>query len=186
MGVEVPWAKLALGHVDFIRLPARPGTRVTFMCSPVQSRSLTANLQKFTILSNRSQIPCVKWTNGSRNQVQFPEFENWLSARLRYFQFATGIHKSIYELLNLAKLGSSNGLLPEATGHRAVCAPLQIILELSLRIVIPCGICPNFTGNAKYNGRHFTDDIFKRIFFNQNVCPFINISPSFIPMGPMC
>ena len=34
---------------------------------------------------------------------------------------------------------------------------------------------------ARQNGCHFADDIFKCIFFNPNVCIFINISPNFIP-----
>ena len=36
------------------------------------------------------------------------------------------------------------------------------------------------------HGRHFADHIFEGIPLNQNVCIFINISPNFIPMGPMC
>ena len=86
------------------------------MCDPVQSRSQSANLQKL----QSCQIPGVKWINGNRNHVKFSAFENWLSARLRYLQclcywdadLKLG-HKSIYGLLNLAKLGSGNGLLPE-------------------------------------------------------------------------
>ena len=35
------------------------------------------------------------------------------------------------------------------------------------------------------NGRHFTDDIFKRIFFNENVWISIKISLRFVPKGPI-
>ena len=35
------------------------------------------------------------------------------------------------------------------------------------------------------NGRHFTDDIFKRIFLNQNVRIVIKISLKFVPKGPV-
>ena len=35
------------------------------------------------------------------------------------------------------------------------------------------------------NGRHFTDDIFKRIFFNENVWIWIKVSLQFVPMSPI-
>ena len=33
------------------------------------------------------------------------------------------------------------------------------------------------------NGRHFTDDIFKCIFMNENFCSLIRISLKFVPQG---
>ena len=33
--------------------------------------------------------------------------------------------------------------------------------------------------------RHFADDIFKRIFLNENLWIFIQISPKFVPKGPI-
>ena len=44
----------------------------------------------------------------------------------------------------------------------------------------------NITLNAlrpRQNGRHFADDTFKRIFMNENVRIFINISLKFVPKG---
>ena len=38
---------------------------------------------------------------------------------------------------------------------------------------------------AETNGRHFTDDIFKCIFLNQNVWIPIKISLKFVPKGPI-
>ena len=35
------------------------------------------------------------------------------------------------------------------------------------------------------NGRHFADDIFKRIFLNKNVRISIKISLKFVPKGPI-
>ena len=35
------------------------------------------------------------------------------------------------------------------------------------------------------NGHHFADDIFKRIFFNENVRISIKISLKFVPKGPI-
>ena len=35
------------------------------------------------------------------------------------------------------------------------------------------------------NGRHFADDIFKRIFVNENVRISIKISLKFVPKGPI-
>ena len=108
------------------------------MCGPVQSKSQSANLQKL----QTCQIPGVKWTNGSRNPVKFPAFENWLSARLRYFQCVCYRDSDFSWAINLYmtcwiwhKLGFRSGFLPEG---RAVWAALQTTLELSLRL--PCGI----------------------------------------------
>ena len=36
----------------------------------------------------------------------------------------------------------------------------------------------------RQNGHHFPDDIFKCIFFNENVCLSITISLKFVPKGP--
>ena len=41
------------------------------------------------------------------------------------------------------------------------------------------------TLRARQNGRHFPDDIFNRIFLNHNVRIPINISPEFVPKGPI-
>ena len=35
------------------------------------------------------------------------------------------------------------------------------------------------------NGRRYPDDIFKRIFLNENICISINISLTFVPKGPI-
>ena len=41
------------------------------------------------------------------------------------------------------------------------------------------------TLRPRQNGRHFPDDIFKRIFLNQNIRIPINISLEFVPKGPI-
>ena len=41
------------------------------------------------------------------------------------------------------------------------------------------------TLRSRQNGRHFADDIFKRIFLNGNVWISINISLRFVPRGPI-
>ena len=41
------------------------------------------------------------------------------------------------------------------------------------------------TLRPKQNGRHFPDDIFKRIFLNENVWISINFSLKFVPKGPI-
>ena len=41
------------------------------------------------------------------------------------------------------------------------------------------------TLRPRKNGRYFPDDIFKRIFLNENVLISIKISPKFVPMGPI-
>ena len=40
------------------------------------------------------------------------------------------------------------------------------------------------TLRPRQDGRHFADDIFKRIFLNKNVCISIEISLKFVPKGP--
>ena len=61
--------------------------------------------------------------------------------------------------------------------------------ELSLKFICEMGAClPCFHLNTlrpRQNGRHFPDDIFKRIFLNQNVRIPINISLKFVPKGPI-
>ena len=41
------------------------------------------------------------------------------------------------------------------------------------------------TSRPKWNGQHFADDIFKRIFVNENVWISIKISLKFVPKGPI-
>ena len=41
------------------------------------------------------------------------------------------------------------------------------------------------TLRLRQNGLHFADDIFKRIFFNENVGISIKISLKFVPKGPI-
>ena len=37
----------------------------------------------------------------------------------------------------------------------------------------------------RQNGRHFAEDIFKRIFLNENIWTSIKISLKFVPKGPI-
>ena len=41
------------------------------------------------------------------------------------------------------------------------------------------------TLKPRQNGRHFPDDIFKCIFLNENIWTLIEISPEFVPKGPI-
>ena len=41
------------------------------------------------------------------------------------------------------------------------------------------------TSEPRQNGRHFTDDIFKCIFLNENIWIPITISLKFVPKGPI-
>ena len=60
-------------------------------------------------------------------------------------------------------------------------AMLNIKLPLKVEILY---ICLN-TLRPRRNEQHFADDIFKRIFFNENVWISIKISPKFVPKGPI-
>ena len=44
---------------------------------------------------------------------------------------------------------------------------------------------PLNTLRPRQNGRHFPDDIFKCIFWNENIWISIKISPKFVPKGPI-
>ena len=50
--------------------------------------------------------------------------------------------------------------------------------------VLECWLIVN-TLRPRQNGRHFTDDIFKRIFLNENVWILIKISLKFVSEGPI-
>ena len=47
------------------------------------------------------------------------------------------------------------------------------------------GITAISTLRPRRNGQHSTDDIFKRIFFNENILISLNISLKFVPKGPI-
>ena len=55
---------------------------------------------------------------------------------------------------------------------------------MDILCAIPCVLVLN-TWRPRQNGRHFPDDIFKWIFFNENVWISINISLKFVPRGPI-
>ena len=42
-----------------------------------------------------------------------------------------------------------------------------------------------FNTEAETNGRYFPDDIFQRIFMNEDFCILIKISSKFVPKGPI-
>ena len=44
---------------------------------------------------------------------------------------------------------------------------------------------PFNTLRSRQNGRHFPDDTFKRIFFNENISISIKISLNFVPRSPI-
>ena len=57
-------------------------------------------------------------------------------------------------------------------------------------MLTPRQLCHGFqlrfnTLRPRQNGRYFPDDIFKRIFLNENVLISIKISPKFVHMGPI-
>ena len=47
------------------------------------------------------------------------------------------------------------------------------------------GVVELNTLGPRRNGQHFTDDIFKRIFLNENVWISIKIALKFVPKGPI-
>ena len=61
---------------------------------------------------------------------------------------------------------------------------MQCINKLYMSLSV-LGWCCFITLRPRQNGRHFPDDIFKWIFFNENVWISINISLKFVPRGPI-
>ena len=55
-------------------------------------------------------------------------------------------------------------------------AILVLTLDISLSFISP---------SPGQNGRHFVDDIFKRIFLNENARFLTKISPKFLAEGPI-
>ena len=49
----------------------------------------------------------------------------------------------------------------------------------------PAGSCAHTHTHTGQNGRHLVNDIFKRIFLNENVSIPIKISLEFVPKGPI-
>ena len=66
--------------------------------------------------------------------------------------------------------------------HHAFFTAASLILYDSPVIDICCYIN---SLRPRPNRRHFADDIFKRIFFNENVWIWIKISLKFVPKGPI-
>ena len=70
------------------------------------------------------------------------------------------------------------------------CKVCKVSLHFSIGIcypllcscVLPCSINSLW---PSWNGRHFADDIFNRIFLNKNVLISIKISLKFVPKGPI-
>ena len=132
---------------------ASPGTRVSFICVSQYSPDHKA--------LNCKNDNGTKWTKGSRNHVKFPAFANWLSTRLRHLQCICYWNTNLgpYNLYMTCWIWQSLVHVMTccliATEHRAICVPLQTIIELSLKILnvfkISYGIKPDFTGNSKYN-----------------------------------
>ena len=58
-------------------------------------------------------------------------------------------------------------------------------LKWLLNAMISIAAMPLNTLRLRQNGRHFPDDIFKWIFFNENVWILIKISLKFVPKGPI-
>ena len=61
-----------------------------------------------------------------------------------------------------------------------ICASEPPVVQL---MVVACSALSIISSLPKQNGRHFTDDAFKRIFFNEIF--FIKISLKFVPGGPV-
>ena len=118
----------------------------------------------------------------------FLAFENWLShvsARLRHLQCVCDWDTELSWAINLAKLCSRNGLLAvwgqlntEPSVH--LC---RLVLSFHQGYLVAFNLISLEMQNIitevwpRQNDHHFADDIFKCIFFNQNIC---NISPNYI------
>ena len=90
----------------------------------------------------------------------------------------------------LVNIGSYNGLVPDGT--KPLPAPKQTSLGRFCSIHMRT-IYKHMSKLLKFmsqhieaiqNGRNFAHDIFKRIFLNENIW-IVNISPIFIPKGPI-
>ena len=136
---------MALGHVDFMWPPVqeRMCQFHTFICVAQYSpdhKALTCkscNRVKSRVLNERTEAEFM--SNFLHLNIGLAQDYGIYSLLLGYMcQLG---HKSIYDLLNLAKLGSRNGLLPEGNWTPSrLFSPLQTTLDLSLRL--PCAFNP--------------------------------------------
>ena len=65
---------------------------------------------------------------------------------------------------------------------------LGVLVQSSAVKILACGLLGHHYLNTlrpRHKGRHFADDIFKCIFFNENVRISIKISLKFVPKGPI-
>ena len=67
--------------------------------------------------------------------------------------------------------------------HFPLCRTSMIKLSLVANIDADCAVTIFNTLRPRQNGRHFADDIFKRIFLNENIWIPITISLKFVPKG---
>ena len=81
---------------------------------------------------------------------------------------------------------------PLVTNFSEILIEIQIFSLKKMHVKTPSVIFPpNHQGRCvntlrpRQNGRHFSDDIFKWIFLNENVWISINISLKFVPRGPI-
>ena len=83
--------------------------------------------------------------------------------------------------------GTAPSLL-QVMACRLSCCKTAVILSLP-QCVTSFGQYPGWgpinTLRPRQNGRHFADDIFKRIFLNENVWMPTTISLKFVPKGPI-
>ena len=69
-------------------------------------------------------------------------------------------------------------LYRQKSGHTNECISLFVVRKKSVITFVN-------TLRPRRNEQHFADDIFKRIFFNENVWILIKISLKFVPKGPI-
>ena len=67
-------------------------------------------------------------------------------------------------------------VVADVTNYRRIASVCQPIYNTPVKLLN--------TLKPRQNGRHFPDDIFKRIFFNENIRISIKISLKFVPKGP--
>ena len=82
----------------------------------------------------------------------------------------------IYTSVNQVIIGANNGLVPNKHCNAGALIGWHISWDV--------GNMFN-TLRLRQNGRHFSDDIFKYIFLNENVAILIKISLKFVPKGPI-
>ena len=125
-----------------------------------------------------SQVLSWEWrckTTSELSKISLPTKVRLILEVLRYVFFTSGL-----DGLNRVGGGGGGGALTSKGHTHHQCFRYLVLSTTDLGSISAFN-----TLRPRQNGRHFADDTFKRIFVNENVTIFIEMSLKFVPKGPI-